>query len=146
MKKFLAIITLSLCIIVGASAQHTLPRWGGGPPTNDNTGRVLTYELKTVTTTSATATAYQKPNAFMTIIKVSTLRHALTDSLNVTNAYVGDQVVFHFVCDTLTGGRVVTFGNHITSSGTLTVDASQKATASFMFDGTAWVETSRAKE
>lgn len=144
MKNFLSIIILSLCIIVGASAQSTLPRWGGGPPQNDNTGRVLTYVLKTVTTTTATATAYQKVNAYKTIIKVGPVNSSFTDSVNVTNAYVGDQIVFIFAAGA-TGGTV-TFGNHMVASATLVVDASQKATASFIFDGTAWIETARAKE
>jgi hypothetical protein len=144
MKKFLFIITCSLCVIF-ASAQSTLPRWGGGPPQNDNTGRVLTYELKTVTTTTATSTAVQKPNAFQTIIKVGTLQRALTDSLSIANAYVGDEAIFVFTADTLTAGRVVTFNsNSLKSAGTLTVPKSKKATASFIFDGTLWIEKSRA--
>lgn len=144
MKKFLSIITLSLCIVFGATAQSTSPRWGGGPPNNDNTGRVLTYVLKTVTTTTATTTAYQKVNAYKTIIKVGTLQANLTDSVNVTNAYVGDEIVFIFTADG--SARTVTFGNNLVSSATMVVDASSKATVSFMFDGVKWIETARAKE
>ncbi len=144
MKKLLSIITLSLCFIIGVSAQSTLPRWGSGPPRNDNTGRVLTYQLKTVNTTTATAVAYQKINAYKTIIKVGTLQAALTDSVDVTNAYVGDEIVFIFTADA--SGRTVTFGNNMVASATMAVDASSKATVSFVFDGVKWIETGRAKE
>lgn len=144
MKKIFAIL-MGVMLITGAvQAQNVLPRWGGGPPQNDNTGRILTYAVVTVTTTTATAVSYQKPNAFETIIQVGTLQRALTDSLSVKNAYVGDRVTFVFTADTLTAGRVVTFGNNIKSAGTLTVAKSKKATASFQFDGVAWIERGRA--
>ena len=144
MKNILSIIALSLCFVFGVSAQSTLPRWGGGPPQNDNTGRVLTYALKTVTTTTATATLYQKVNAYKTIIKVGPVNSAITDSVNVTNAYVGDEIVFIFSAGAT--GSTITFGNHMVPSATMVVDASSKATVSFIFDGTAWIETGRAKE
>lgn len=144
MKKFLSILA-ALLIVSIVSAQSTSPRWGSGPPTNDNTGRVLTYSYgRTLITSSATAVLYQKPNAFVTILKIDSLRHALTDSLSITNAYVGDQVEFVFAADSLVAGRVVTFGNHIKSAGTLTVTKNKKATACFIFDGVAWVEIRRA--
>ena len=143
MKNILLLIGLSFGVIF-SQAQSTSPRWGGGPPQNDNTGRVLTYALKTVTTTTATAVSYQKVNAFQTIIKVGPVNSSFTDSVNVTNAYVGDQIIFIFSAGA-TGGTV-TFGNNMVPSATMAVDASSKATVSFIFDGVAWIETARAKE
>jgi hypothetical protein len=148
MKKLLSIFVLTALFAVNLNAQSTSPRWGSGPPSNDNTGRVLTYAVQSVTTTTATSVAYQKPKAWKTVIKVGTLQHALTDSLSVTNAYLGDEVTFIFKADTLTAGRVVTFGNNIRSAGTLTVpnnksSHSGQATATFVFDGVYWTEKSR---
>ncbi len=144
MKKLFSLLAIAMLFSVTIFAQSTLPRWGGGPPQNDNTGRILTYAVITVTTTSATAVSYQKPNAFESVIIVGTLKHALTDSLSITNAFVGDRVTFIFTADTLTAGRVVTFGTHVKSAGTLTVPVSKKASASFIFDGVAWIEKGRA--
>ena len=136
-------LSIAIFAVTLLSAQSTSPRWGGGPPTNDNTGRVLTYSFaKTIANTSAVL--YQQPNAFVTILKIDSLRHALTDSLSIKNAYVGDQVEFVFAADSLAAGRVVTFGSHIKSTGTLTVTKNKKATACFIFDGVAWVEIRRA--
>ena len=147
MKKFLLIFSLLFATVL-VSAQSTSPRWGSGPPSNDNTGRVLTYVAKTVTTTASQASAYQVVNAYQTIIKVGKLTHALTDSVSVAYSYFGDQIEFVFNADTLTAGRVVTFGNHLSNAGTLTVPNSKSshsgvATITFIFDGVAWREQSR---
>ncbi len=144
MKKLFSLVIIATMFAVSVSAQSTSPRWGGGPPQNDNTGRILTYASKAVTTTSATAVSYQVVSAWETIITVGTLKRALTDSLSIKYSYLGDRVTFIFTADTLTAGRVVTFGNNIKSAGTLTVPVSKKATASFIFDGVIWVETKRA--
>lgn len=145
MKKVLSLIViLSLFASCVMAQSSTLPRWGAGAPTQDNTGRILTYVYKSVVLTSAQASAYQIPSAYESIYKVASLTHALTDSLSIAYSWVGDQVVFVFTADTLTAGRVVTFGNHIKSAGTLTVAASKKATACFIFDGVAWIEKSRS--
>lgn len=146
MKKFLSIIAIILITTV-VNAQSVLPRWGGGPPTNDNTGRILTYSFgKTVITSSSTAILYHKPNAFQTFIITDSLRHAITDSSSINNAYAGDQLILRYSSDSLAAGRVVTFGNHMISAGTLTVDKNQKACITFIFDGVAWIETGRAKQ
>ena len=140
MKKIASTLFLVALFATNVNAQSTTPRWGSGPPTNDNTGRVLTYNVISVVTNTATAVAYQKPNAWKTVIHVGTLTHALTDSLSIANAYDGDEVTFVFSADTLTAGRVVTFGNHLYSAGTLTVPNSKSshsgtATATFIYDG-----------
>ena len=148
MKKIVSIIAIMLTLTV--SAQHTQPRYSI-TPNGCNTGACLQYGYQSVTTTSAQAVAYQVPSytSYETLIEVGTLRHALTDSLGIQNSYIGDKVTMIFYADTLTAGRVVTFGNHITSAGTLTVPKSGTthsgaATISFIFDGTRWVELYRA--
>ncbi len=147
MKKIIALLAI-VAFTINVNAQSTSPRWGSGNPQNDNTGRILTYANLSVTTASTTTVAYQKPNAWKTVIKVGKLTRALTDSLSVSNAYLGDEVTFIFSADTLTAGRVVTFGNNIRSAGTLTVPNSKssrsgEATATFVFDRVYWTEKSR---
>lgn len=141
MKKIISLIALTL-IVTFATAQSTTPRFGT-TSANDNTGRVLTYGYINVNLSTAQASAYQIPNYYFTTIRVQTLTHALTDSVAVTYAHLGDHIEFVFTADTLTAGRVVTFGNHLKSAGTLTVAKSKKATAVFVFDGTAWIEEDR---
>lgn len=143
MKNFLSIITLSLCIIIGASAQSTSPRWGSGPPTNDNTGRVLTY----ASSRPAYATTLAlKPNAWETTVRMDSLTGNLTVTATVTKAYFGDKLNMLFLGD-VTGARVVTFSTGMAANaGTLTVDALQKAGIYFIFDGVSWVEVGRAKQ
>ena len=140
MKKLFTLI--ALFAIFSATAQPTVPRFGA-PPSGDNTGRVVTYAYKPVVLATAQASSYQVPNASYTIYTVGTLTHALTDSASVTYAHVGDHIEYVFTADTLTSGRVVTFGNHFKSSGTLIVAKSKKATAVFIFDGVAWIEEDR---
>jgi len=143
MKKLLVSIVSLLAFAIMANCQDTIPRFGTTAG-NDNTGRVITYAYTHYLTTSATAVLYQKPHCSVTIYKIDSLRHALTDSLSVSRAKLGDRVTFIFACDSLTAGRVVTFGNHIKSAGTLTVTKKKKATATFIFDGVAWIEENRA--
>jgi len=142
MKKFLllsALFAFSLCM----NAQITTPRFGT-TKNKDNTGRVLTYKYESVT---YTATDTVVANAYETIWKMGTLTGAQTLRATVTNCHVGDKLEIMFTCDTLTAGRVVTFSTgFVVSASTLTVDASQKATISFIFDGVAWIETARAKQ
>lgn len=148
MKKIAIIAFLFITSLV--NAQSTSPRWGSGPPSNDNTGRILTYAVQSVPTLSTTTVKYQVVNSYNTVIHVGKLTHALTDSVSTAYSYDGDVLTFVFTADTLTAGRVVTFGNNLYSAGTLTVPNSKsshsgEATISFMFDGTnkRWTELSR---
>jgi hypothetical protein len=144
MKKLISILLIGVVFACSIAAQSTTPRFGTTGNV-DNTGRALNWKYITTTPTSSTATLTQNPNAYTTIIKIGPLRHALSDSLSATKAYVGDEVIFLFESDTLTAGRVVTFNsNAIKSAGTLTVTKSKKATVTFIFDGVIWIEKSRA--
>lgn len=141
MKKFLALLALFAFANL-AIAQSTSPRFST-TKNGDNTGRVLVYNYAPITFANV---LYETPNAFETTYKIGTLTHALTDSMSVTKAHVCDLVTFLFLCDTLTAGRVVTFGTNLKSAGTLTVAKNKRASATFVFDGVYWVERSRAKE
>lgn len=143
MKKFITFLALTFVFSGCVFAQFTTPRFSTTPNGN-NTGSGLTYKYSTVTFTSP----YAVPsNAYETIVKMGTLTAAQTLTATVTSCHVGDKLEIIFTADTLTAGRVVTFSTgFIVSASTLTVDASQKATISFIFDGVAWIETARAKQ
>ncbi len=93
--------------------------------------------------------AYATPLAVVpycaeTLIGPIALTGALTVTIGVgsstTAPYVGDKVTFLF---SAAADRIVTFSTGTLPTGTLTVLAGKTANASFMFNGTAWVETSR---
>ena len=137
MKK-LIIMLFAFGLSLTASAQRF-----GTTKKDDNTGRVLTYAYSSVT---FAAVSYHKVNAFETFLNIGKLTAAHTDSINVTNAKVCDKVTLMYLCDTLTAGRVVTFGTNFKSAGTFTIAKNKRGSATFIFDGVYWVENSRAKE
>lgn len=105
---------------------------------NDNTGRCLTLSYLTP---AYAATLAISPNASSTTINPGTLTGAMTVNATVTNSYADDTVTFMFTADAT--ARIVTFGTNFVSAGTLTAAISKKATISFRFDGTSFVEISR---
>jgi len=113
------------------------PRFGI-TPSDDNTGRVITYSYYNPAYASTIAVA---PNASSTSYIVQQLTGALTLTASTGAALPLDKITFVFSSDST--NRVVTFGTGFSSSGTLTVTASKKATASFVYDGTSFVELSR---
>ena len=142
MKKIFTVLAI-IGMVFTLSAQITTPRFGTTAG-RDNTGRVTTYAYSAPV---YAATYTVNANASETFVKMGTLTGAQTVTANVTNSHVADKLVFMFTADTLTAGRVVTFSTNIVyTAATFTVDASQKATASFVFDGVKWIETGRAKQ
>jgi len=114
------------------------PRFGI-TPNDDNTGRVITYSYYNP---AYAATLLVAPNASCTSYVVQQLTGAATINSSTGNAMPLDKITFLFNADS--SNRVVTFGTGFSTSGTLTVTASKKASASFMYDGTSFVEVSRA--
>lgn len=80
-------------------------------------------------------------NSDYTLVNVGQLTGALAFNILATNPLIGDIVKCIFSADGT--NRVVTFGANIKSAGTLTVLANKYGTASFIFDGTNWIETGR---
>lgn len=112
-------------------------------PSADNTFR--TKQQDNQSPAYAASIALQL-DADLTQVKVGQLTGALTLTANVGSAttppYVGDKVEILLSSDA--SARVVTFGTGFASAGTLSVTASKKAIATFIFDGAAWIEQSRA--
>lgn len=106
----------------------------------DNTFRTVTQDYQNpayaATIAIVTAQAY-------TLVNVQQLTGALSLSANVANPFIGDELEFLFASDGV-GAHVVTFGTGFASSGTLSVAASKYGSAKFVFNGSVWVERSRA--
>lgn len=109
----------------------------------DNTGRreFNDYQNPAYATPLAVTT---KPNASFTLVQVGSLTGALSVTVGVgsstTSPFVGDKIGFLF---TAAADRIVTFSTGFLPNGTLTVLAGKTGNIFFMFNGAAWVETSR---
>ena len=153
MKKLFSFIPVAL-IGLFASAQNTTPRWGSGPPSNDNTGRVLTYNYVAYTEVVGADTLKLVPNAFENFVKPTAINDSITIVLKSnTNAFVGDAIKFQFLNKTSTKNNVKfrnsgsnSVGGFVFLSGdsTLALTSSKRAIVVFTFDGVQWVETSKA--
>lgn len=109
----------------------------------DNTFRTKKQDAKSL---AYAATIALVCDADLTQVKVGTLTGALTMTANVgsstTPPYVGDELQIMLLADATS--RTVTFGTGFAASAALVLPISKRATASFVFDGAAWVETGRA--
>ena len=106
---------------------------------NDNTGRLLRMDYQAP---SYAATLALVLNAGYTLVKPGTLTGALTINANVTDAAIGDRVQFLFKCDGTS--RTVTYGTNFKSAGTHALNINDEGSSVFIFDGTNFVEESRA--
>lgn len=139
MKKLLFILA-AMVAIFAANAQSTTPRWGSGP-NNDNTGRVLTWNFKSITDAAGADSTTLVPGAYNT-----TVRLALTDSFffkspSVKQSFAAD--VLTIVASGASGTKVKFAGSNFISAGTATLSTLGRAVVTFIFDGAKWVEQSR---
>lgn len=124
----------------------TYSRFGDGStgvfqPGIDNTDRVIANQIINPTWTGGTMAI--KPNAARTLMKYSPLG-ANTLSVATGPAYLGDKLDIMFLGDATQ--RTMTYGNGFSPvSSTQVVALTKTSTASFVFDGTAWVETGRSQ-
>jgi hypothetical protein len=105
----------------------------------DNTGRVITYDLQTpaFASTIAIATTYQN-----TSVQVGLLTGACKVTIATANAQIGDSCSLYF---TSTAGETVTFGaGFLVSAATLVVAATGTGYFRAVFNGTYWAETDRS--
>lgn len=110
----------------------------GALKTGDSTGGGLVYKASAP---AYTATLALTPDAYHTEYLVGQLTGAMTINITESEAKTNDKILFIFSADGT--NRVVTFGTNLASSGTLTVTASKKASALFVYDGSDFVEVSR---
>lgn len=139
MKKFLFAFTL-LIATLAVNAQSTSPRFGTAK-NQDNTGRVLTYNLVSVTDAAGADSVVIAPNAWETIYKVAALDSLTFKSPTVRNSYYGDIVTL--IVTGTSGDKIKFTGSNWISQGTATLSAGLKAIIRFRFDGAKWVEESR---
>lgn len=126
--------------VTAADAQITSPRFGTAK-NQDNTGRVLTYKLVSVTDAAGADSVTIAPSAWETIYKIAVLDSLTFKSPTVTNSYYGDKIVFQV---TGTSGKMIKFtGTNWVSAGTATLSAGLNAIITFRFNGAKWVEESR---
>ncbi len=143
MKKIFAILAIGLFTLT-VQAQ----RFGTGA-SSDNTGAAVSYTQHLGVVLADTDSI--NPDAFNSFYTFAALTHAKTVKIKNTKAKKWDKTHLEFVSDTLTAGRVITFGSTAvspcittTSGGTITAKTSKKVLIVFIFDGTAWVEESRS--
>jgi len=124
--------------------MSTNVRLGSGN-SQDNTGRTLQYDWQEVAYAASVAIT-TKQNVSNTTVRVAQATGALALTVSTgsatTDPQVGDRLTILASSDAT--GRVITFSTGFASAGTLTMVASKKASAQFVFDGTAWVELQRS--
>lgn len=114
------------------------PRFTPGA-NQDNTLRTATQDYLNPAYAASIAL---KPSQGYTLVNVQQLTGALTVTAAVVAPFIGDELELLFAADGT--NRVVTFGTGFASAGTLTVVATKFGTAKFVFNGTSWIERSRA--
>ena len=143
MKKFIFSI-IAILAVTFVSAQSTSPRFGTAK-NQDNTYRALTLGATTVTPTSTLVTLPAQTK-FTNIVTVASTSLSPTFTANVSSSYLGDQMKV-LVAANSAGTRTITLStNLIGTATTQTVEASKKASFTFLFDGSKWIETSRCVE
>lgn len=107
---------------------------------NDNTGRLLNFEEFTP---AYAATIALTPNASETFVNPAQLTGNAVINLTVTNCKIQDKLVI--VLNSDGSARTVTLGTGMAgAAATIVCGADLKATISFIFDGTAFIETARS--
>lgn len=122
--------------------MSTTPRVTPGA-NQDITGRVDTNDYKNPAYAATISLVCRQKR---TVFQPGQLTGALTLNVSVGSAstapFVGDELRCMFAGDA--SARTVTFGTGLTvSATTLALSAGKKGFIEFVFDGTAWIETSR---
>lgn len=124
--------------------MSTAVRLGVGN-SQDNTGRAISFDWQEVAYAASVAIT-TKQGISNTTVRIAQATGALSLTVGVgsatTDPQAGDKLTILASSDGT--GRVITFSTGFASAGTLTMVASKKATAEFVFDGTAWVELNRS--
>lgn len=107
----------------------------------DNTARLYDFEIFEP---AVAATIDVAPDASEAFVHITGIDQDITLNLNKTNAKDLDKitVILEDVADATS--RTITFGGDAVSTGTISVGNDGKSTATFVYDGTNYVETGRA--
>ncbi len=114
-------------------------RFTGAVTSNDKTGASMRIDSQSKTYAASIAVTTK---ADITTVVVGQLTGALTLTIGTTYPYIGDTVHYLFSVDGT--NRTVTFGTGHQPSATLALTASKYGSATFMFNGTTWIEVGRA--
>lgn len=106
---------------------------------NDNTGRLYTYDHQSPAYAATIALA---PNASETLVTPGQLTGNLTINVTETNCQIGDKLIILFTTDGTQ--RTVTYGTNMKSAGTQASNVNDPMSATFIYDGTDFVEVARA--
>lgn len=116
-----------------------------GASNQDNTGANILHDFqeKAYAASVAITVGVNRAN---TVVRVAQATGALSLTVGVGTSTTGPMVgdMLRILASSDGTGRVITFSTGFASAGTLTMVASKKASAAFMFDGTAWVEVGRS--
>lgn len=145
MKKIFSILILAALLfsVTAVEAQSTSPRWSTSV-SGDNTGRVLTFHKLTAVDHTGADTASVTPNASVTYISATNVDSLVFQIRSSSLSHYGDEIVFLFTNGS--GSHKVEFytGFNLVTSGKIPISSSGRANVKFIFDGVAWIETSRA--
>jgi hypothetical protein len=130
------------------STLSRIPTSTGAAPRQkrDNTLRVLSADVQTP---AYAATIPIVINSNQTLVQPAALSGACTFTVNVGTGLADDNLPFlgdtlTFLLKSVTATQTVTFGTGFASTGTLAVTLAKFAQIIFIFNGTTWVESSRA--
>lgn len=139
MKKLILVAIIGIVTTFSASAQRG---WANAP--KDNTGRNLTFSTASPSIGSTDSIA---PNTSYSFYKMA-VAGAKTLHVKNSNARLWDKCLIEFTADgtnrliTLTGNDMLSS----TTSDTITVFSSRKATVEFYYNGTKWVQLTRYQQ
>jgi hypothetical protein len=156
-NKFLLLSLLFVSAFVSAQTYAPFP-WGSGPPENDNTGRILTYNANTspsiVYATKDTVKLY--PNQWETLVQPS---DSVADTITYTipgrpaSLYNGAVMKFyglsangsnHMIRFRIVYGSGVRFLYSTAADSTLTLTSKKHYYISFQYDGHDFIETGKS--
>lgn len=140
MKKLFSLLFL-VCFATVLMAQISTPRFGI-TPNSDNTGRVLTYKLVSVTDVAGNDAVVSKVNAYETIYKVTLLDSITFSQPVVTSCALGDKMTI--LMTAASGTPFLKFtGDKWINAGKATLSSKARGVIVMIFDGAKWVEVSR---
>lgn len=125
-----------------AQAQSTAPRFGTTAG-RDNTGRMFTYKIQTLTDAAGNDTLTVNPSAWQTQGKITAV-DSVSISFNNTSAYYGDS--YNLLITGASGTHYVRFVGSkyiIGATGNITLTSTKGCFIRFVFDGSKWVESAR---